>query len=638
MPITPEELIERLAASGLMPADKAWQEYDAVMAKCPTRETAPVAQALIDRELLTEYQAEVLCLPTPHPLRLGNYLVLDRLGQGSMGLVCSALDLDSGGLVAIKMLGVSAGMSKTVLARFQREAQAASLLKHPNIVAAIDSGAAGDVHYMAMELVDGWNLEHHVRMHGRASMAEAVQYITAAARGLHHAHQQDIVHRDVKPANIMLTRQGAVKIADMGLALFKNSSMSTSRTTAIRLTQQGQVLGTADFMAPEQAHDTMTADHRADIYSLGCTWYFLLTGAPVYLGETLAATLLRHASAPVPSLVDVTEDTANAVWNVVFRRMLAKSPADRFQSMADVVAALQNCQKHVNNIMSLEPGQLPAPLPLSLVRGKMNPSRGGSSGSSRGGSSGSSLPRSSAAGSARADANPPQASAPQPHAPQPSDTPKPPGAASPQGQQSGDSANEAQEHAQRDTTLMKQLASGVSRAKLTADYQVAEWVLSLGGSVVVNVQKNGRDAGRLSIQPRSPLPAEAFRLETIRLEDNAFANDADLGNLVQLKRLTQLFVGGMNLTDAGAATIAEITSLQELSLARTRVTAGCLPLLGRLTSLQQLNLAGVVLSDQAVGDIARLRGLQKLVVSSTGISENGIVALQSALPLCEVIF
>src|SRR5262249_2325635 len=228
------------------------------------------------------------------------YQTLARLGRGGRGPVYKARPRRMRRVVAIKILPRSAGQSEKFVKRFQREVEAVARLSHPNIVMAHDADEAEVGHFLVMEFVNGRDLASVVQAHGPLPVAEALDCIVQASRGLEYAHGQGIIHRDIKPANLLRDVSGVVKVADLGLARFEEPFGKPEEASA--LTQAGTIMGTADFMSPEQALGLTNIDHRADIYSLGCTLYFLVHGKPPYEGPTMMAVLLKHREGPIPSL------------------------------------------------------------------------------------------------------------------------------------------------------------------------------------------------------------------------------------------------------------------------------------------------------------------------------------------------
>ena len=298
---------------------------------------------------LTKYQAQAVYQGKTKGLVFGEYTVLDLIGEGGMGVVFKARHRRMNRLVAVKMLPAGKTSSPDAIERFYHEVRAAARLSHPNIVAAYDAGVHEGVHYMAMEYVEGKDLATILRERGPLPVAEAVELILQAARGLQYAHEVGVIHRDIKLGNLLRDKKGTVKILDMGLARLqrfgsadRSASASLDETQEDRLTHTGQVMGTCDYMAPEQAEDTSRADHRADIYSLGCTLFRLLTGNMPYTGETYMKVLLAHREKPIPSLRLTRSDVPESL-DRVFRKMLAKNPKDRQQSMAEVIADLTKC-------------------------------------------------------------------------------------------------------------------------------------------------------------------------------------------------------------------------------------------------------------------------------------------------------
>jgi serine/threonine protein kinase len=287
---------------------------------------------------LTQFQAGLLLAGKSRPFFLGQYKILSRLGNGSMGVVYLCEHEIMARKVAVKVLQRRRAQDVVALERFLREARAAAALDHPNVVRALDFGCENQLHYIVMEYIDGRSLKAQVLSEGALQPLKVAGYLRQAALGLQHAHAAGLIHRDVKPSNLMINRNGIVKLLDLGLARFEESDVDLT---------QGKKLGTLAYVAPEQATDSHAVDARADIYSLGVTFYLALTGRSPKPGNGIG-------DAVPPDL----EDTINFDRIMtVLRRMTAQAPAERYQSAAEVAAEM--------DLILSPPPAIPEPEPLS---------------------------------------------------------------------------------------------------------------------------------------------------------------------------------------------------------------------------------------------------------------------------------
>lgn len=325
------------------------------------RDPICLADYLIEIDWLTEFQVQTLLDGNPNDLILGPYQLLSRLGEGGVSTVFKAWDSERGRIVALKMLRQDVISSRDAIRQFNRELQAVTRLSHPNIIKTYDAEQLGNIHYFAMEFVEGTDLKTFVEQSGPLPVEQACDYIRQVAQGLQHAHQLGLVHRDIKPANLFLInppvqgklltngmtppRRGPdplVKILDWGLARIKTTEGETFDPHASYLeSEKGQLIGTADYVAPEQARDPSLVDTRADIYSLGCTFYYLLTGEPPFPGNSLMQKLMQHQESEPPSVLAIRPDTPPEL-DVILQKMMAKNVEDRFQIPLLVVAALRH--------------------------------------------------------------------------------------------------------------------------------------------------------------------------------------------------------------------------------------------------------------------------------------------------------
>jgi serine/threonine protein kinase len=362
MAISLDQLLNNLVESGLFSANDVAQLRQGISDDMPARQAASL---LVDNGQLSHYQAEQLLAGKTTELVLGEYTVIEPLGAGGMGQVFRGRHNRLKRDVAIKVLQATQSDSAATIGRFQREMEALARLEHPNIVIAHDAGEVGGKPYLVMQYVEGEDLATAVRRQGPLSVEEAVDVILQAARGIEYAHGEGIIHRDVKPSNLLRDKRGTVKVLDMGLARLATSPGEAA--TADALTATGQIMGTVDFMAPEQAENTHKADERSDIYALGCTLYNLLSGSNIYEGDSIVTKILAHRERPVPSLLASRADVPSQL-DAIYQRMVAKRPEDRYASMAEVITALQSCPGAVAAGPGDETVDLSAPAAAPVTR------------------------------------------------------------------------------------------------------------------------------------------------------------------------------------------------------------------------------------------------------------------------------
>ncbi len=279
--------------------------------------------------------------------KIGSYRLIQPLGTGGMSSVFRAIHEESGHEVALKILPRNLAKNSTLLQRFLREAKSAESLEHPNIVAIFDRGIDQGKHYLVLEYVPGGDLHDYVRDNGPLGIADTVSIIRGVAEGLRYAATQGLIHRDIKPANLLRTPDGQVKIIDLGLAL-------QSENEDERVTREGTTVGTVDYMSPEQARDSRATTIKSDIYSLGCTMFYLVTGSPPFRGGNIADKLTKHCTLPPPDPRELRPAIPLPLARLV-QRMMAKKPDNRFADYDELIAALDAVAGALPSSESSEP-------------------------------------------------------------------------------------------------------------------------------------------------------------------------------------------------------------------------------------------------------------------------------------------
>lgn len=327
------EFVQLIAAAGILP-DRVLDDVRLkVRAGKYPLDPNELARLLIRDGLITDYQAKKLLTGKTGGLRIDKYVILDRIGSGAMGRVYKAQHALMGRTVALKLIAPSIAANNRVISRFQREMRMVGRLDHPNVVRAHDADRIGDLLYLVMEYVAGHSLGHRLRTRGVLTPAEAADFAGQAALGLAHAHDQGIVHRDVKPSNLLLGPDNSIKVLDLGLGVLMEAEQHTSFATA-----DGIAVGTIDYMSPEQASGK-EVDGRSDLFSLGCTMYHLLTGRLPFPGESPIDRLGKRLSGRPTPILEHRPDVPVRLVKAL-DKLMATAPGDRFQDAAEAAEVL----------------------------------------------------------------------------------------------------------------------------------------------------------------------------------------------------------------------------------------------------------------------------------------------------------
>ncbi|WP_337175560.1 serine/threonine-protein kinase [Paludisphaera sp.] len=345
-----DEFLECVGRSGLVPP----AELASLRASAGRDDATALARRMVQRKLLTQYQAGKLLAGATRGFFLGGYRVLRQLGEGGMGKVYLAAHEEDGRQVAIKVLPPRRAQEQAnSLARFKREMELSSRCNHPNVARTLTFGRDGDVHFMVLEYIPGLSLFELVKdeSYGPLRVATAAKLFLRIVDGLEAAHAAGLVHRDIKPSNVMITPEGDAKILDLGLAKALGEEGG--------LTRANTLLGTLDYASPEQLSDATRADARSDLYSLGCTLYFALAGAPPFEGgDAINKIYKQRMDDPEP--IEKVAKGVPAAFGAIVRKLMAKEPADRYQSCAELRVDLARWTDPLYVRSLLGPGGEPA--------------------------------------------------------------------------------------------------------------------------------------------------------------------------------------------------------------------------------------------------------------------------------------
>lgn len=366
----PADLIPVLRSSGIL-GDRQFAEIrDKVLRGSYPLDSISLAERLVEDEVLTVYQVRRFLKNKPHGLLVGRYIILDRIGSGSMGRVYKAHHQMMDRIVALKIIAPELASNEKVVARFQREMKLVGRLDHPNVVRAFDADQMNSVLYIVMEYVPGQSLGERLLKQGPIPAAEMFDYAAQAALGLAHAHEQGMVHRDIKPSNMLLTADRKIKILDLGLGVLMEADNNATFATA-----DGIAVGTVDYMSPEQALGR-EVDGRSDLFSLGCSMFHLMTGKLAYPGESPIDRLGRRISARPTPITDLIPDFPSAAARVL-DKLTATKPHDRFASAREAVEALQSvlrpksrsttARPSVSQVEELPPAKAPIALDSIVI-------------------------------------------------------------------------------------------------------------------------------------------------------------------------------------------------------------------------------------------------------------------------------
>lgn len=607
-----------------------------------------IAKLLARRGWVTRWQAQQL-LAGRSKMYLGKYKLLEGLGRGGMGSVFKAEQPALKRVVALKVMSRELIQRPGALARFQREMRAAGALNHPNIVVAHDADSVGDTHFLVMECVNGYNLKEWIEHYGQMPIDWASDVIRQTALGLQHAHEQGMVHRDIKPSNLIIATEESsglpiVKILDMGLAKFASGGQSsntnwdgleTVSTAEGSLTMTGQIIGSPNYIAPEQAEDALGADIRSDIYGLGTVFFEMLTGHLPFNGTNILEILRAKLEHEAPRVSDLRPEIPPELDDIV-AHMLARIPDDRFQSpieVADLIEPFADYSPDVDPDSESEA----APEKRRLSDASI------------------SIPAVSTIGTtveAKADDTVNEfidllADRAIVQTDEPTIAEKTRQKRDRNKQKDSKAwlfngmiaglvlafitsviflwdSNEGKNGKAGKTSRGGQVEPKRENAPPNEHRLVADWVLGNGGQITIQV--GGRQR---IIKDKDSIPDDDFVIVKLSLEKASGIQIARLGLIKGLISLESVSLSRCDVTDNDLDTLTGLPSLSVLDLSYTSVTGAGLEQLAKITQLTQLNISRTIVSDNGIEMIAELKRLTSLNLEQTDVSDDAVQYLKT---------
>lgn len=630
MNVSLARLTELLVESDLAQAD----QLDAMIERLgPTDKPVDAARLvaeLLETGVLTDLQSEWLL--GGRSLSMGHYVLCEKIGEGGMGAVYAVRHRHMRRMAALKLIRPDR-FKVGAIERFKREIQLTGRLRHTNLVTAYDAGEVQGSLYLVMELVEGIDLARRVRKCGAMSLGAALDAVRQTATGLDYLHSLKLVHRDIKPSNLLLDRQGIVKILDLGLSRMVEWSEAMQAGACCDLTGSDEVMGSVDFMSPEQFVNPRSVDARADVYSLGCTLYCLVSGKPPFPGASVGERIVAHREHAVPSLRDLIPDIP-ARLDRLFGRMLAKDPGQRPGDMQSVIAEIDasGMAAACKNEPTMAAGEAPTlaqrePITATLSnvsgRGRRGTKMAAWSGAivllvfasvfavhlwlARVEPAAGDMPTSRSTASAGIQT---KRNLERP----PSTVPVATTFSATEGESPRVTASQPNEN-----TASPLGANETER-------EVALWAIGLGGEVQLQ-SATGFDTARSA----DDLPRQVFHIQRLNLAGLPLAQ-ADFGALARLSQLTVLDLGRSDADDRVLHAVGRIASLTDLSLMGTRIGDDGLKELDELAGLKRLDLRGTRVTDEGV-----MRLPAHHAIESLWLGEGQMLSDQGAERLADMI-